>query len=151
MNRPKNQNTSKIDWSAVKKLYDAGSSKTTCMLIFHINPGSWQSAVKRGDIIPKPKNYWVTPLQDFLCYGSKIASKRLKNLLLRANLLSYQCAVCGIKEWLGKPIELQLDHINGDNKDNRLENLRILCPNCHCQTPTWGYTNRGNKQIRDEG
>lgn len=51
--------------------------------------------------------------------------------------------MCGIgNEWNGKPLTLQLDHINGDHSDNRLENLRILCPNCHSQTSTWGMKSR---------
>lgn len=43
----------------------------------------------------------------------------------------------GLSEWQGKPLPLQLDHVNGDHIDNRLENLRILCANCHSQTDTW--------------
>lgn len=52
----------------------------------------------------------------------------------------YRCAWCGISEWRGQRIVLHLDHINGINNDNRFVNLRILCPNCHSQTPT--YSNR---------
>lgn len=56
---------------------------------------------------------------------------RLKSRLVRERYLEYKCACCGIDSWLGKPISLQLDHINGVNDDHRLENLRFLCPNCH--------------------
>ena len=62
---------------------------------------------------------------------------RLKKRVLREGLLGYVCSMCGIKEWNGKPLVLQLDHINGDNRDNRIENLRLLCPNCHSQTETF--------------
>ncbi|MEV3971043.1 HNH endonuclease signature motif containing protein [Streptomyces sp. NPDC050698] len=48
------------------------------------------------------------------------------------------CAECGVgPEWLGKPMTLEVDHINGDWSDDRLENLRLLCPNCHAVTSTW--------------
>jgi 5-methylcytosine-specific restriction endonuclease McrA len=49
-----------------------------------------------------------------------------------------RCERCGLTEWLGKPLPLQLHHVNGDGKDNRPENLQILCPNCHSQTDSWG-------------
>ena len=56
-----------------------------------------------------------------------------------------KCLHCGIgPEWNGKPITLQLDHIDGNNDDHRLENLRILCPNCHTQTDTWCARNKKN-------
>jgi hypothetical protein len=54
----------------------------------------------------------------------------------------YRCAWCGIVEWRGQRLVLHLDHINGINNDNRLINLRILCPNCHSQTPTYANHRR---------
>lgn len=54
----------------------------------------------------------------------------------------YRCSVCRITEWLGNQLSLHLDHINGTHNDNRFENLRFLCPNCHQQTNTWGGKNR---------
>jgi HNH endonuclease len=61
----------------------------------------------------------------------------LKKRLLRAGLLTNACAVCGINEWQDRPLVLELDHINGVSDDHRLENLRLLCPNCHSQTDTY--------------
>ena len=48
-----------------------------------------------------------------------------------------KCSRCGIEEWLGKCITIQMDHIDGDSDNNQLNNLRLLCPNCHSQTDTW--------------
>lgn len=71
---------------------------------------------------------------------------RLKVRLISENLLEYRCSICGNEgEWLGQPLSLQLDHINGINNDNRLDNLRFLCPNCHSQTDTFSGKNLLNK------
>jgi hypothetical protein len=51
---------------------------------------------------------------------------------------------CGISEWLGKPITLQVDHKNGKSRDNRLINIQLLCPNCHSQTPNFGSKNKNS-------
>lgn len=66
---------------------------------------------------------------------------KFKSRLIKANLIEYKC--CGITEWNGKPLTLQLHHINGNNRDNRLENLTFLCPNCHSQTDNFSGKNAG--------
>ena len=58
----------------------------------------------------------------------------------------YRCSECGISDWNNKPLALQIDHIDGNNQNNLVENLRWLCPNCHTQTDTWGV-----KNASDEG
>ncbi len=60
---------------------------------------------------------------------------------------SYRCAWCNIVEWRGRHLVLHLDHINGINNDNRLINLRLLCPNCHSQTETYGNRRRGSQRV----
>jgi hypothetical protein len=68
---------------------------------------------------------------------------RLKKRLIDAGILEDRCYICGINEWLGEPLVLRLDHINGINNDNRPKNLRLLCPNCDSQTDT--YCGRNNR------
>lgn len=75
----------------------------------------------------------------------------LKQRLLRENLLENKCYICGLKEhWNGKPIVLVLDHINGKHFDHRLNNLRLLCPNCDSQTETFKGRNRKIQKIQKE-
>ena len=84
------------------------------------------------------------PLSDILTKNSRYKTGRLKKRLWKANKLDKKCVECGLSEWWnGKRLSLQLDHINGDRNDNRIENLRILCPNCHTQTETYGNKKYG--------
>lgn len=71
----------------------------------------------------------------------------LKLRLLKEGLLKNSCYICGIGEWLGDSLSFHLDHINGIRNDNRIENLRLLCPNCHSQTET--YAGKKNIQYRE--
>jgi hypothetical protein len=68
---------------------------------------------------------------------------KLKKRLLKEKILEEKCNECGIKEWNNKSISLQLDHIDGNNHNHVLNNLRLLCPNCHSQTDTWCGKNNG--------
>ncbi|MNS30270.1 hypothetical protein D3C72_622960 [compost metagenome] len=58
-----------------------------------------------------------------------------------------RCHRCGLTHWQGEPLTLHLDHINGINNDNRFENLRFLCPNCHQQTETWGNKKAQRRSV----
>lgn len=90
---------------------------------------------------------FVKPLlhsfDEVCCKNSKVSQKVLRTFISRNNLINYICSMCGCDgNWQGYKISLELDHINGDNSDNRLENLRYLCPNCHATTPTYRGRNK---------
>ena len=80
------------------------------------------------------------PIEDILVEDSTYTNRTsLKRRLINEGVLEYKCENCGNEgEWMDEPISLHLDHINGINNDNRLNNLRLLCPNCHSQTKTYG-------------
>lgn len=81
-------------------------------------------------------------LADYLVRDSGIQSFRLKRYLLDQKILKAICSDCGRASWRGQPIPLELDHRNGDHRDNELANLRLLCPNCHALTPTYRGKNK---------
>ena len=88
------------------------------------------------------------PLDKILVDGSTYQSFKLKNRLFKEGLKSPQCELCG---WAQKSLDgylpLELDHINGSRHDNRIENLRVLCPNCHSLQSTHRGKNR-NKNLK---
>jgi RNA polymerase subunit RPABC4/transcription elongation factor Spt4 len=68
-------------------------------------------------------------------------TNKLRKRLIKENIKYERCEVCGIEEWNGKLVSFELDHINGVRNDHRINNLRIICPNCHSQTHTYRSRN----------
>jgi len=90
--------------------------------------------------------------EEVLVENSEFDTAYAKKMILKLGHKTWECESCHLKDWLGKEIILELDHINGDNRDHRLQNLRLLCPNCHSQTNTWRGRNKnsGKKKVSDE-
>ena len=96
------------------------------------------------------KGKTITHNSDIFTENSKYSNEMVKQRIVKDNLLEYRCIKCGVDSWQGETIVLDLDHINGNNRDNRLENLRYLCPNCHSQTPTHRSKNIKYKRLLAE-
>ena len=85
-------------------------------------------------------------LEEILVEHSTITQKTLRKYIEKFQVIPYYCVNCGCNgNWQGGVIALELDHINGVNDDNRIENLRYLCPNCHALTDT--YCGRNKKKA----
>lgn len=137
----------RYDWAAVQAYYDEGHSFRECRLKFGFCSAAWHKAKERGEIRPRR---FAMPIEELLLRG--ISRYNVKWRLIRAGLLPNYCQHCGISEWRGKPLCMHIDHINGVKDDHRLENLRMLCPNCHSQTETYGGRNmKRRKRLQDEG
>jgi 5-methylcytosine-specific restriction endonuclease McrA len=125
----------RYDWPAVQRYYDAGHTLRECKGEFGFSSWAWTYAVRRGAIVPRPQSM---PISELLSTGRKRNRKHIRLRLIAAGLKGNECERCGVTAWQGKPLSLELHHVNGDGLDNRLENLEVLCPNCHSQTSNWG-------------
>jgi DNA-binding CsgD family transcriptional regulator/5-methylcytosine-specific restriction endonuclease McrA len=134
----------RYDWRLIQRHYDEGHTTEQCRAKFGFCKAAWSDAVRRGDIVSRAS---AMPIEELLAAPRGRAN--LKRRLIKAGLLAARCMECGIEEWRGLPLALELHHINGERHDNRLENLALLCPNCHSQTDTWGGRNGGVVRTSD--
>ena len=87
--------------------------------------------------------------ENIFCENSTADQKTLREWFVKGKYQEYFCSICSQPpEWQGKPLTLILDHINGNNKDDRLENLRWVCPNCNQQLETTNGKNKIRTQYR---
>ncbi|MEA2294083.1 MAG: hypothetical protein QOE86_1722 [Solirubrobacteraceae bacterium] len=127
----------RYDWAQIRAYYEAGHTYVQCRDRFGFCGASWTAAIRRGAIVPRPPGMPI----DALLVGPR-NRKHIRMRLISGGHKEARCEACGLDEWRGEPMPLQLHHVNGDGEDNRLENLQILCPNCHALTDTWGGRNK---------
>lgn len=93
--------------------------------------------------LAKRPQYPIWSDEAVYCENSQYYRQGIHKRVKRDNWMPYECAFCSNPGmWFGKPMALQIDHINGISNDHRKENLRWLCPNCHAQTPTYCGRNK---------
>ena len=151
----KNSNTYTNTLKALKKNHEGGMFRWLKSHIKRLNL-STSHFLNRSEVsklawkggVHKPKNK-ISDEELFSENSSSYSNSTLKLRFLKREGIKYQCSndECGIKDWHGKNLSLALDHINGNNMDNRVENLRLLCPNCHSQTETFCGRNNMLKPI----
>lgn len=89
-----------------------------------------------------------TSNEEIFCKNSKVSQHKLRNHYKKGNYSEYKCALCDLDEWNGMPIVLNLDHIDGNNHNNEISNLRWLCPNCDSQLPTFCNNKKEEEKVK---
>ena len=118
---------------------DSGSTNITLkeMILKYNLDTSWFTGQSHQKNLGKIR----VPIEEYLSNRKKITSYKLRNRLLQEGIFEYKCCSCGLVEWLGQPIPLELHHKDGDKNNNSLENLELRCPNCHYFTETYKTKN----------
>ena len=146
--RPDSRFSTRYDWTAIAAFYDEGHTVGECMSRFGFSMSAWADAVASGRVTPRPR---AIPAKELLSGARTASCGQLKRRLLVEGLKEDRCERCGISEWRGRALSLALHHVNGDPTDDRFENLQLLCPNCHAQTPNFSGRNRRIRRLNRLG
>lgn len=154
LNNPKPLLLDRYDWKQIQECANAGETVRELGKRFNFTPTTWAKAVKAGCVVnpiriaKRGGGVRNRPLEwCFVVHEKRFGDQNFKKRMIRAGLLKDECAICGCPPvWRGLPLVLRLDHINGDNRDCRDGNIRLVCPNCDSQLPTFTGRNRANRK-----
>jgi len=140
----KQNHKNKISDEQLKKAYTETPHIGKISVKFNLpNITIWRRLKKLDLLIKTHKNGLKIPLQEILeDKHPYYQTFKLNKRLIKEKVFDNKCSICYIDSWNNKPIKMQLDHINGISTDHRLENLRMICPNCHSQTETYCGKNK---------
>lgn len=136
----------KIADDDIIKLYNDGKTLNETAVILNATTVTiWRKAKQlnlKWKDLPKKYNGKIELSEILAGKYPSYQTFKLHNRLLNEGIKENKCEICGISSWMDKPIQLQLDHIDGNPHNHKLENLRLLCPNCHSQTKTYCGKNK---------
>lgn len=134
-----------FDWQAIQKYYNVSKSIRDTAKYFKMSTSTIDKAIA-NNLLTKVVNDFDK--SKYLVENSPHGRSIVKRFIIKNNLIEYKCEQCKCDPiWNNKKLVLVLDHINGINNDNRIENLRFLCPNCNSQMDTFCGKNKKSNNI----